>query len=73
MSAGAAMQEALDSDGFEIFSPHNKMRLALAARVAAGMCANPNTYDQDQWQAVTAYHSLQVADKLIMLVGTGGC
>lgn len=54
-------------------TPHEKARLALAARIAAGMAANPNVYLTQGWQAVVARESMAVADKLIMLAHTGGC
>lgn len=57
----------------ETFSVHEKLRLMMAARIAAGLCANPQTYVQRGWQGETARNALAVADRLILLVGTGGC
>lgn len=48
-----------------------KMRLAVASRIAAGMMANPETFKMRSWQAETAQASLAVADQLIRLVRGG--
>lgn len=57
----------------EMLAEQNRKRLALAGRIAAGMCANPNVYKQHGWQGEVARNALAVADKLVSLVESGGC
>jgi len=54
-------------------TPYEKMVLAIAGRIASGLCTNPMTYDQPSWRNAVALDSVAVAEKLIMVVRTGGC
>lgn len=68
----AVLREALERQEHE-FSPWEKMRLSLAARIAGGMCANPNVYTCPNWEGEAARSAMKVADKLLLLHVTGGC
>lgn len=46
----------------------NRIRIGVASRIAAGMCANPHSMEMHNWQGEVAFNSLSVADKLIALV-----
>lgn len=50
-----------------------KQRLAIAARVAAGMCACPTLYECGDWQKLAALDAWAVAGNLLRLAETGGC
>lgn len=52
---------------------YEKMLLAIAGRIASGLCSNPQTYDQPSWRNAVALDSVALAEKLIMVVRTGGC
>lgn len=58
--------EAVDLSAFE------KTRLMMAARIAAGMCANPEIFSQQNWQLDTAVAAMSVADRLIRISIDGG-
>lgn len=62
--------ETLDAAALD---PYEKMLLAIAGRIAAGMCANPQTYVQQGWRKAVALDSVAVAEKLITVIRTGGC
>lgn len=55
------------------FSPYERMRLSLAARVAAGMCANPEVFATPNWEGEAARAAMRVADRLLLLHISGGC
>lgn len=61
------------SDGSLELTDLEKTRLTIAKEIAAGMCANPQTYLQQGWHAQVVNDSLRIADKLIVSVRTGGC
>ena len=42
-----------------------KLRIAIASRIAAGMCANPEMFKMRSWEAETAAAALRVADRII--------
>lgn len=50
-----------------------RLRLAMAARIAAGLCANPHVFEQRGWQGEVARAAYEVAGRLIQLSETGGC
>lgn len=68
----AALQEARAREVAD-FTPYEKMRLSLAARVAGGMCANPESFAVPAWEGEVARSAMRVADKLLTLHATGGC
>jgi hypothetical protein len=45
----------------------------MAARIAAGLCANPHVFEQRGWQGEVARAAYEVAGRLIQLSETGGC
>jgi hypothetical protein len=51
----------------------SKMRLAMAARIAAGMSANPRVYECQNWRGQVARDSWELAGMLLLLEKTGGC
>lgn len=55
------------------FTPYEKMRLSLTARIAAGICANPEVFVTASWEGEAARTAMRVADKILMLHITGGC
>lgn len=55
------------------FTPYERMRLSLAARVAAGMCANPEVFASPGWEGEAARAAMRVADRLLLLHISGGC
>lgn len=50
----------------------DKLRLAMAARIAAGMAANPCAYESRSWSADIAHSSWALAGALIRIAETGG-
>lgn len=48
-------------------------RLSASARIAAGMCANPNVYEGRDWLGEVARNAYALAGKLMQLSETGGC
>lgn len=54
-------------------SPEEKQRLAIATRIAAGMCANPECMRMRDYQGEIARASWDVAGRLLLLARTGGC
>ncbi len=54
-------------------SNDEKLRLAMAARIAAGMCANPECMRMRDYQGEIAMASWGVAGRLILLAKSGGC
>lgn len=42
-----------------------KLRIAIASRVAAGICANPETFKMRSWEVETAQAALRIADRII--------
>ncbi len=57
----------------ETVAAYDKTRLAIAGRIAAGLCANPQVFAQRGWQGAVARDAWAVADKLLLLATTGGC
>ena len=57
----------------ETVTAYDKTRLALAGRIAAGLCANPHVCTQQSWRGAVARDALQIADNLLLLVTSGGC
>ena len=51
---------------------HNQ-RIAIAARIAAGMAANPEIYQMKAWQGEIARNAWEVAGRLLLLAESGGC
>lgn len=68
----AALNEAR-ARAVDDFTPYEKMRLSLAARIAAGMCASPHIFESSDWEGEAARAAMRVADKLILIHVTGGC
>lgn len=50
----------------------DQRRLAVASRLAAGMLANPKTYEMVGWETQVPTFAARVADKLISLCDAGG-
>jgi hypothetical protein len=65
MSIKGENQQDLDAE--------TRARLALAARIAGGMAANPEIYAQRDWRGELARDAWDVAGRLLMLARTGGC
>lgn len=69
------LAERTEAETFDAgkLEPYEKMLLAIAGRIAAGLCSNPHTYEQPSWRNAVALDSVALAEKLIMTVRTGGC
>jgi hypothetical protein len=52
--------------------PDNR-RLALAGRIAGGLCGNPNACVGYDWQGDVARSAWSIAGKLMLLSESGGC
>lgn len=48
-----------------------KMLIALAGRIAAGMCANPAIYKMNGWQREVSFNAVQVARRVVQAVREG--
>jgi hypothetical protein len=55
------------------FSSYEKTRLHLAGQIAAGLCANPQTYRMQSWQGEVARNAISMADKILMVHLSGSC
>lgn len=55
------------------FSQYERMRLSLAARIAGGICANPEIYAGQGWEGEAARAAMRVADRLLSIHYTGAC
>ncbi len=56
----------------ERVSEETRLRMSIAARLAAGMLANPNVYQSPSWRRDVAYQSWEVAGNLMRLASEGG-
>lgn len=73
MSAAVHALPPLEPAEPETVAAYDKVRLALAGRIAAGLVANPQVFTQRDWQGAVARDAWAVADKLLLRATTGGC
>ncbi len=53
-------------------SESSRLRLAMAARIVAGICANPNAFEGADWQGSAARCAWDIAGRLQRLADSGG-
>lgn len=56
-----------------LYDPLLKARLALSARIASGIAANPHVWGGPDPQGTIARESWAIAGRLILLAESGGC
>lgn len=68
-------REAIETDQASTLdlTPRERLRLEMAAQIAAGMLANPNVYKSPGWAGEVPRMSMRMADTLFTLHLTGGC
>lgn len=64
---------ALQTPSPALHDPLTKARLALSARIASGIAANPNVWAGPDPRGEIARESWAIAGRLILLAETGGC
>jgi len=64
---------AVETPSPALYDPLIKSRLALAARIAAGVAASPVVWDGPDPRGSIARESWAIAGRLILLAETGGC
>lgn len=57
----------------ELEARREAYRLSAAARIAAGLCANPHACEGPDWQGEVARAAYSIAGKIQRISETGGC
>ena len=59
-------------DAEQTLTTYERMRLEMAATIAAGMLSNPNIYRSNGWQSSVPRDSMQIVDNIFRMHFSGG-